>query len=67
MRASELRLELIASLQREQLQAANIVSDLSFDPRLSSKELRQELERSKLRRSSLAYTEENMLITGVSR
>lgn len=67
MRASELTLELIASLQKEQLQAANIISDLTYDPRLSSKELWQELERSKLRRGSLSYTEENLLISGVSR
>ena len=67
MRASDLRRELIASIQREQLQAANIISDLTFDPRLSAKELMQELERSKLRRSSLAYTEENLIITGATR
>ena len=67
MRASELTLELIASLQREQAQADNIITDLKFDCRLSKKELWQELERSKLRRSSLRYAEENMMIVGVSR
>jgi len=67
MNADEMTRELIASLHDEQLMLSTLVSDLYFDARLETDEIKHEMMRSDLRRSSLKAMRNRLLLAGVTR